>query len=251
MTTWRIFQMWDHVFCRAFPVRLKRLKSSSPSFTIFAAADCTVQVLSCCLPSQMAEYSCPIYVCYVHHTVVRFVFSSWCAAGLGHLWGDRLGSWAWECPPQGWDIRKWLLTFRWYLQTGVLVATLPGAWLHRVRTRTGWPSISTLWLSETASLIGNFYLSVAACTIVTASLSLRFTQCGAGMLRSEETNQPVKWDEGGGSLVKSNFVQTLAQPAVSTVRIWAFQWHWRLWQHEISGSLEGLYCVAVWNCMCQ
>ena len=46
------------------------------------------------------------------------------------------------------------------------VATLPDAWRYRVSARTGWPCVSRLWLREIASLICNFYLSVAACAII-------------------------------------------------------------------------------------
>ena len=42
------------------------------------------------------------------------------------------------------------------------MATLPGTWQHRVSAGTGWPGIIILWLDEIASLICNFYLSVAA-----------------------------------------------------------------------------------------
>ena len=46
------------------------------------------------------------------------------------------------------------------------VATLPGAWRCRDSVGTGWSVVSTLQLSEIASLFGSFYLSVAARTIV-------------------------------------------------------------------------------------
>ena len=39
---------------------------------------------------------------------------------------------------------------------------MPGAWCYRVGARTGWPGVSRLWLGETARLIDNFILSVAA-----------------------------------------------------------------------------------------
>ena len=55
------------------------------------------------------------------------------------------------------------------------VATLPGAWRHRVSAGTGRPGVSILWLGEVESLIWNFYLSVAACKIVWADPSLRYT----------------------------------------------------------------------------
>ena len=48
------------------------------------------------------------------------------------------------------------------------MATLPGA-------GTGQPSISILWLGEVESVIYSFYLSVAACAIVWADPSLRYT----------------------------------------------------------------------------
>ena len=57
------------------------------------------------------------------------------------------------------------------------VPTLPGAWhyTYRVSTGTGQPGVSILWLGEMESLICNFYLSVAACKIVSADPSLRYT----------------------------------------------------------------------------
>ena len=58
---------------------------------------------------------------------------------------------------------------------GTPVATLPGTWHYRVSTGTGRPVINILWLGEVESLICNFYLSVAACKIVCADPSLRYT----------------------------------------------------------------------------
>ena len=52
------------------------------------------------------------------------------------------------------------------LNIGTPVATLPGAWHHRVSGGTGWPGVGILWLGEVESLICNFYLSVAARKIV-------------------------------------------------------------------------------------
>ena len=59
---------------------------------------------------------------------------------------------------------------------GTPVATLPGAWRYRVSAGTGRPGVSILWLGEVESLICNFYLSVAARTIVWADPSLRYTR---------------------------------------------------------------------------
>ena len=58
---------------------------------------------------------------------------------------------------------------------GTLVATLPGTWRYRVSAGTGWPGVSILWLGEMESLIGNFYLSVAARKIVCVDPSLKYT----------------------------------------------------------------------------
>ena len=58
---------------------------------------------------------------------------------------------------------------------GTPVATLPGTWRCRVSAGTGRPGVSILWLGEVESLICNFYLSVAAHTIVWADPSLRYT----------------------------------------------------------------------------
>ena len=43
----------------------------------------------------------------------------------------------------------------------MLLALLPGAWCHVVSCRTGWSSVSILWLSKIVRLICNFHLSVA------------------------------------------------------------------------------------------
>ena len=56
------------------------------------------------------------------------------------------------------------------LKLGTPVATLPGAWHFRVSPGTGWPA--SVYCGEVASLIGNFYLSVAARTLVWADPSL-------------------------------------------------------------------------------
>ena len=56
------------------------------------------------------------------------------------------------------------------LKFGTAVAALTGAWLYRDGAGTGWPGVSILWLSEVESLICNLYLSVAARTLVLASL---------------------------------------------------------------------------------
>ena len=61
------------------------------------------------------------------------------------------------------------------LKIGSPLATLPGAWRYRVIAGTGLPGVSILWLGEMESLIGNFYLSVAARKIVWADPSLRYT----------------------------------------------------------------------------
>ena len=61
------------------------------------------------------------------------------------------------------------------LKIGTPVATLSGAWRYRVSAGTGWPDVSILRLGEVESWICNFYLSVAACKIVWADPSLRYT----------------------------------------------------------------------------
>ena len=47
------------------------------------------------------------------------------------------------------------------LKIGAPLATLPGAWRYRVSAETGWPGVG-----KVESLICNFYLSVAAHTVV-------------------------------------------------------------------------------------
>ena len=73
------------------------------------------------------------------------------------------------------------------LKIGIPVATLPGAWPHRVSAGTGQPSVNILGLGEVESLICNFYLSVAARKIVCADPSLIYTSIFAGTL----SNQPA------------------------------------------------------------
>ena len=80
------------------------------------------------------------------------------------------------------------------LQNGAPVATLPGTWCYRVSAETGWPGVSILWLGKVESLICNFYLSVAACKIVCADPSLRYTSM---LLGREATNKKTNcsWTE--------------------------------------------------------
>ena len=52
------------------------------------------------------------------------------------------------------------------LKIGTPVATLLGAWHYGVSARTGRPGVSVLWLGEMDSWVCNFYISVAARTIV-------------------------------------------------------------------------------------
>ena len=54
---------------------------------------------------------------------------------------------------------------------GTPVASLSHPWHYRASARTGWPGVSTLWLSEIVSLICNFCLSVAAHAIVSRTLA--------------------------------------------------------------------------------
>ena len=51
-------------------------------------------------------------------------------------------------------------------RTGTPVATLLCTWRYRVSAEAGWLSVSILWPGEVESLICNFCLSVAPCTIV-------------------------------------------------------------------------------------
>ena len=79
------------------------------------------------------------------------------------------------------------------LKIGTPVATLPGTWRYRVSTGTGRPGVSILWLGEVERLICNFYLSVVACKIVCADLSLKFTSVWKGTLSNKlnkQTKQP-------------------------------------------------------------
>ena len=55
------------------------------------------------------------------------------------------------------------------------VPTLPGAWCCKVSARIAWSGVSILWQGEIESLICNFYVSVAAGTIVRPDPFLRYT----------------------------------------------------------------------------
>ena len=61
------------------------------------------------------------------------------------------------------------------LKMGIPVATLPGAWHHRVSAETRRPGVSILRLGEVESWICNLYLSVAARKLVRADPSLTYT----------------------------------------------------------------------------
>ena len=71
------------------------------------------------------------------------------------------------------------------------MATLPGAWRHRVSAGTGLSGAKILWLGEVESLIYNynFYLSVAARKIVWADPSLRYTIACCWDIK-QASNQP-------------------------------------------------------------
>ena len=104
---------------------------------------------------------------------------------------------------------------------GVITVTLQVLyWLpchapgHKVRAWTGWPCISTLWLGELASLIYNFYLSVAAHT---TDPSLRYTLHVARTLRNQLTTTAV--------LVKT----------VTDIN-WIKLWVWRGWRTDIQSE---------------
>ena len=68
------------------------------------------------------------------------------------------------------------------LEIGALAANLQGDWCSRVSAGTGWPRVRMLCLGEMASLVGNFYLSIAARAVVSADPSLRQSLSVAGDL---------------------------------------------------------------------
>ena len=61
------------------------------------------------------------------------------------------------------------------LQPSLFFVYLPGAWHYRVSTQTGWSGVSILWMGEVESLICNCYPSMAACKLVWADPSMRYT----------------------------------------------------------------------------
>ena len=78
------------------------------------------------------------------------------------------------------------------LKIGTPVATLLGAWRYRVSTGTGCPGVSILWLGEVESLVCNFYLSVAARTLVWVDRSLRYTGMLLGCYATTKQTTPPR-----------------------------------------------------------
>ena len=78
---------------------------------------------------------------------------------------------AWRVRDPG--IKSCLFTIEAYqwLWTDGVVAILLEVWRHIAGTKTGWPGVSMLWLSDTLSLICNFCSSVAAPTIDTSKVA--------------------------------------------------------------------------------
>ena len=62
--------------------------------------------------------------------------------------------------------------------------TLPDTWYYEVRARTGWPCVSIVWLTEIASLMCNFFLNVAAHTLLQSDLPQRYTLIYTFTIRS-------------------------------------------------------------------
>ena len=60
-------------------------------------------------------------------------------------------------------------------KTGILETTLPDPCHYGVSARTDWPGVTTLLLSETATLICNFYFSVAAKTLLSKQICPKYT----------------------------------------------------------------------------
>ena len=77
--------------------------------------------------------------------------------------------------------------------TGTLVATLPGAWYHRVSARICRPGVSLLWLGEIACLIYSFYPSVAARKIVQVDLPLKYILHVARLLKNHKQTVLLLW----------------------------------------------------------
>ena len=73
-----------------------------------------------------------------------------------------------RCPPREWQTQGSSHT------SGLKIGT-PLAWRYRFSARTGRLDVRILWLGEIEILICKFYPSVAACTIVWADPSLRYT----------------------------------------------------------------------------
>ena len=87
------------------------------------------------------------------------------------------------------------------LEIGTPVATLPGTWRYRVSTCTDWPGVSLLWQDEVENLIYNFYLRVAACKLVWADPSPRYTSMMLGLVQPTNNNNHVSVSVQGSMVV--------------------------------------------------
>ena len=119
---------------------------------------------------------------------------------------DCLGSQVVRHPPREWQTWIWSMLSMWDffgvsgvsghssdLNIGTPVATLPGTWCYRVSARTGWPGVGILSLGEIASLVCNFCLHMAACTLSWADLPLRYTSVLLGCLTTnKQLSHPLK-----------------------------------------------------------
>ena len=97
---------------------------------------------------------------------------------------------------------------------GTPVAPLPGAWRCRVSAGTGRPGVSILWLDEVESLICNFYLSVAARTIVWLSEQIRpwYTLARCWDVKQPTNNNHKRgWRGGGGAGERENRVEKMEE----------------------------------------
>ena len=113
------------------------------------------------------------------------------------------------------------------------MATLPGAWRFRVSTGTGQPGVSVLWLGEVESLICNFYLSVAACTIVIIIITIIALK-GAIWYFSQSPHRAASWG-------------TLKWPGCNSVQITCITWRAYHMHHMDSLSHGELITCITWR----
>ena len=100
------------------------------------------------------------------------------------------------------------------------MAILPATLHHSVGVRTGWPYSSILWLDAIASLIFNFYLSVAGHTTISADLCLRYSGKLLGYQATKQQSLPLSCKENKYKRVKQSSQATFDNTDCINILIW-------------------------------